>query len=88
MTKQEMLDKLGVSEIEWNSYVNKTSKFVNEVLDDGERELHKRILINITHTVDPAGLGELYETQKSLAEGVFGLNNVCGESPQQGEIKK
>jgi hypothetical protein len=94
MNKQEMLDKLGTTETEWNSYLTKTSKFIKEDLDDGERELHKRIFSRSTlailpmDAVDPQELSGLYEAQKMLATGVFDERNWCVRFMIMGQIKE
>ena len=53
MNKNEMLEKLGTTETEWSSYLAKTSKFITEDLNDGERELHKRIFSKSTLAILP-----------------------------------
>ena len=94
MTKKEMLDKLGTTETEWNSYLAKTSKFLTEDLDDGERELHKRIFSKSTlailpmDAIDPEELSSLYEAQKLLATGVFDERNWCARFMIMGKIKE
>jgi hypothetical protein len=94
MTKQEMLNKLGTTEPEWDSYLAKTYKFVNEGLDSSERELHKRLFSKMmlailpSEAVNPQELSELYEARKILSEAVIAQNNVCGKFPIPGEIEE
>jgi hypothetical protein len=92
MTKQEMLNKLGTSEREWDSYLAKTSKFVNEGLNSSERELHKRIFSKMllailpSEPVNPQELSELYEARKILSTAVITENNIHSKFPILGDI--
>jgi hypothetical protein len=82
MTKAQMLDKLEIGEPEWESYLSKTSKFLNEVLDQRERALHKRIYSNhmltpLLSEATPDDISQLFETQQALL-GVICSENCCG----------
>ena len=93
MTKQEMLDKLGTNETEWDSYLVKISKFMNEDLNDSERDLHQRIFSKMTLAIFPSegvssqDISELYEAQRTLLSAVFTSQNICKRFLLIGEIE-
>jgi hypothetical protein len=81
MTKAEMLQKLKTDEPEWKSYLSKTSKFINEDLNEGEQALHKRIYSNHMLTpflsgATPDDIRKLFDAQESLV-GVVTSKNCC-----------
>lgn len=80
MTKNEMLQQLKTNEMEWNSYLAKTSKFVNHDLDEGERSLHRRLysetVAPVLTAATPSDIELLFAAQSGLV-GVITSKNTC-----------
>jgi hypothetical protein len=80
MTKAEMLNQLKTDEPEWNSYLSKTSKFING-LNEKERALHERIysahkLTPFLSEATPNDIRELFNAYEGLV-GVVTAQNCC-----------
>ncbi|CAN5676544.1 hypothetical protein BH10ACI4_BH10ACI4_11620 [soil metagenome] len=83
MTKSEILQKLGTNAEEWESYLEKTAKFLTNDLTEQQRELHKRLysdtkLPTLT-TANADDIRELFESHAELPGQILSRNHCGGK---------